>query len=381
MQACKLIDSHFHLYTAGLDIASAGDALQRVSHTTGIDTISIACAPVPLLPAFDGRQVFLALLLKSLQPKQTYVFGALDYTGAGAPEGKADFAAQARRLFEMGVDGFKMLEGKPTSRRILKIPMDAPAYDPFYEFLEEKSLPILAHVADPAICWDAQNAPTHFKSAGYFYADGSLPTFEGFRTEALNVAKKHPGLKLTLAHFFFASADVDQAAQIMERHPNIAFDLTPGFDMYAGFAAKPDEWRDFFVRYDTRILFGTDNGLPGRVDAASLIKMFHDKVNFIRSFLETDAEVVVDICGFTYRTRGLHLPRRTVKRIGAANYIHRLSSKAPRPLERALILSECKQRMERLQSGKNDLPKQDTELAALEQIAVLLHDAEQETLR
>jgi hypothetical protein len=364
------IDSHFHLYPDSLDTANAGDALQQVCRATGIDTLSIACV-LHLLPGWDSRQLFLAFLLKSLRPEQTYVFGALDYSEEGACEGKADFAAQARRQFEMGVDGFKMLEGKPTSRRILKIPMDAPAYDPFYDFLERHSLPLLAHVADPAICWDAERIPAHFRNAGYFYADGSFPSFEGFRTEALNVARKHPGLKLTLAHFFFASADVEQAAQIMERHPNVAFDLTPGFEMYDDFAAKPDEWRDFFVRYDTRILFGTDNHLPGRVEEPSL-RLCRDKVNFIRSFLENNGEVCADICGFKYRTRGLHLLPATVALIGGENFRRRLASRTPRAMDRPLVLAECRLKIERLEKARSGVSGGSIESAGLKAMAALL---------
>ena len=377
MQASGLVDSHFHLHTDDLDVASAGDALQRVRDATGIDAISIACV-LHLLPGFDVRQIFMAFLLKALRPAQTYVFGALDYAAEGACDGKADFAGQARRLFEMGVDGFKMLEGKPTSRRILKMPMDAPVYDPFYAFLAANSLPLLAHVADPAICWDTDKIPDYFRSAGYFYAGGALPSFEGLRTEALNVARRHPGLKLTLAHFFFASSDVDQAAQILEQHPNVAFALPPGFDMYDDFAAKPDEWRDFFLRYESRILLGTDNSLAGRLTEATLT-LCRDKVRFIRSFLETGGDVVAEICGFTYRTRGLHLPGRTVARIGAENFRQRLASRSPRPPNRPLVLAECRRRIERLQWNGTGAPPGGDEIADLEAVAATLCNVEQET--
>jgi len=332
MQASAWIDSHFHLYTDGLDITNAAEMLPRVLQATGVSAVSIACVPFPLFPGYDTRQVALALQLKAMFPTQVFVFGALDYSGAGAREGKADFAAQARRLFEMGVDGFKMLEGKPTSRRILSIPMDSPAYDPFYTFLEEQSLPLLAHVSDPEICWDAEKAPDYFRAAGYFYADGSLPLFEAFRAEALHVARKHPGLKLTLAHFFFASSDVDQAAQIMERHPNVAFDLTPNHDMYDDFAGNPDAWRDFFIRYDTRILYGTDSRFAFPMDPDSL-RQQQNNAGFVRGCLEKEGDVVADVCGHTYRSMGLHLPRRTLEKIGSRNYIRRLSHRAPRSVE------------------------------------------------
>ena len=194
------IDCHFHLNTNGLDEAQAVEMLPHVIEAIGASAVSISCVAFPLLRGFGPQQLPLALRLKARFPDRVYVFGALDYSEPDAREGRADFAAQARRLHDLGVDGFKMIEGKPTSRRVVKLPLDAPAYDPFYAFLVERSLPLLAHVADPAVCWDADNAPEHVRGAGYFYANKALPTHETFQAEALSVARRHPRLKLTQFH-------------------------------------------------------------------------------------------------------------------------------------------------------------------------------------
>ena len=376
MLKCDLIDCHFHVQADGMDLEHVGGTLDRFCRITGVPTIGIVCVPDGLHPGYDSRQAFIGFLLKKLRPDKVYVFGALDYNVPGGPEGKADFAGQARRLFEMGADGFKMLEGKPTTRRIVNIPLDSPPYEPFFKFAEDHSLPILAHVADPPLCWDPVKVPAHFKAANYFYADPKegLPSFEGFQAEILNVARRHPGLKLILAHFFCCWDRLEQAARFMDEYPNIAFDLTPGFEMYEYFATRPDEWRDFFIRYGSRILFGTEGGLSGPPFGWP-DNLMEGKVTFMRRFLETgDRDVVFSYDPkFTFRTVGLNLPPETLKKIYRQNYLDRLSSKTPRPMDLALIVAECGRTAERFQQMQDKQPQRGEQAEALGQIAELLH--------
>jgi predicted TIM-barrel fold metal-dependent hydrolase len=369
--ACGAIDCHFHIYPAHMDLARIGEDLDRFWAVTGIDTVGVACVPVGTHPGYDSRQLFAAFLMKALRPDRVFVLGALDYTVAGPLDRNPDLGAQAERLHAMGVDGVKMLEGKPTARRVLKTPQDAPVYDPFYRVLARHSLPILAHVADPPECWDPAKVPVHFRNAGYYYAAEPLPSFEGFRAEILNVARRHPDLKLILAHFFCAWGDVDQAARFMDEHPNIAFDLTPGFEMYTDFAKQPAAWRDFFIRYSARILFGTEGGFGGALKPAAAADL-QAKIGFMRRFLETDQEVVYSYPGFTFRTIGLGLPPETCARIYSRNFLDRVPSRTPRPMDRALVVAECRRAAERLRSGPGRSPERDAEIAGLETIANLL---------
>ncbi len=371
MLTCDLIDCHFHIHADSLDLSRVGETLQHFCRVTGVETVSIVCVPDGLHPGYDSRQVFIGLLLKALRPENVYVFGGLDYSDLPAG-GKPDFAAQAQRLFDMGADGIKMLEGKPTTRRIVKMPLDSPAYEPFFAFLEEHSLPVLAHIADPPLCWDKVRCPEHFRQAGYFYANEDLPTFEGFQQEILNVARRHPGLKLILAHFFCCWDRIEQAAVFMDEYPNIAFDLTPGFEMYEYFGRKPGAWRDFFIRYGSRILFGTEGGLTGPPfgwpDA-----LMRGKVDFMKRFLETAEEAVFSYePRFTFRTVGLNLPPETLKKIYRQNFLARLSSQKPRPLNREPAIAECRRTIEYLRRAGAQTPDRGAQATALEKVAELL---------
>ena len=78
---------------------------------------------------------------------------------------------------------------------------------------------------------------------------------------------KHPGLKVTFAHFFFLSNFPDEAERVLTKYPNVTFDLAPGWEMFVGFSKDPDGWHDFFTRHSDRILFGTDTNNTKRSNA------------------------------------------------------------------------------------------------------------------
>ena len=104
------------------------------------------------------------------------------------------------------------------------------------------------------------------------------------------------------------SADIDRASKYLEKWPSVNFDVTPGMEMYVNFSKRPDEWRDFFIKYQNRILFGTDNGYSG-------VSLYG--ISFVRKFLETNDEFEND--GVLYR--GLKLPIEVLNNIYFNNFM------------------------------------------------------------
>lgn len=170
-----------------------------------------------------------------------------------------DLLEQAKDYYNMGFDGIKMLDGKPTIRSLNGIPLDDPVYDDMLFFLEEKEIPLLYHINDPVEFWDCKKIPVWAQKAGYLY-DETIPSFESIQKETLRMLKKHPNLNITIAHFFFLSNsnDYDLACQLMENYKNVYLDLTPGWEMFENFGEKYEQWRDFQEHYSDPLIFGTD---------------------------------------------------------------------------------------------------------------------------
>ena len=111
----KIIDAHTHVHNWKENSAPLYALAKRLNYDM-LTVLSLQCTGNLL-------QNFICALCKITHPGMTYAFGGLDYiTGR-------DFAAQAKNLREMGFDGIKMLESKPTTRKKLNKAIDDTAYD------------------------------------------------------------------------------------------------------------------------------------------------------------------------------------------------------------------------------------------------------------
>jgi predicted TIM-barrel fold metal-dependent hydrolase len=293
-----------------------------------------------------------ALHLKAHYPERVYVFGGLDISALFTqPEScGVYFADYVDKLIEMGCDGVKMLEGKPDMRKRLPIPaFDSQAYAPYWEKMEQVGMPIVFHVNDPEEFWDAKRVPEWAKQQGWFYGDGSYINNETQYTEVLEVMKRHPGVKVIFAHFFFLSNQLARLAGYLDEFPNMHVDLTHGIEMYHNFSNKPNEVRDFFMKYQDRILYGTDVGAKALLaKKGEVIEPVESKmrVDLVRGFLEEEGNFQletekVNLFGkFAGGFEGINLPADVLKKIYYQNF-ERLAGNKPRPINPERIAQEC----------------------------------------
>jgi predicted TIM-barrel fold metal-dependent hydrolase len=134
-------------------------------------------------------------------------------------------------------------------------------------------------------------------------------------SEVERVLARHPNLQLTLAHFCFLSDDLQRAARLLAAHPGVRLDLAPHMEMYRHFSRQPDAARDFFLRYQQRILYGTD------IDTRAMARGAQDFMRFIpwliRSMLQQEGAFTTP-GGETYH--GLGLPGSALEAIYHANF-------------------------------------------------------------
>lgn len=148
-----IIDAHVHVHPSGKE-----DIKQIVDMYRDADYQAINMLGMTSFKPEACANNISCLLLKKLLPGKVYAFGSPHYPDFGI-DLDVDMAEYARKLLNMGFDGIKLLEGKPTSRKRIDIPLDDPYYDSFYQFAEENQIPILFHVNDPANFWDKDKVP------------------------------------------------------------------------------------------------------------------------------------------------------------------------------------------------------------------------------
>lgn len=338
----RIVDTHVHLASV-----TAIDGFRRIMKSCAVDALGVACIQRDK-PHINPT----AFLMKARYPESTFVFGGLDYDPPGREENGMDFAGQAQRLVSLGADGMKMIEGKPNVRKATCLALDDPLYIPYYAFLEQNGVPVLFHVADPEEFWSEDAAPAFAKRNGWVYTDGTFPPKEQLYEESVRVLRAFPSLKVVFAHFRFLSADLERAASFLDSWPNVCFDLTPGSEMYYNFSKRAADWREFFVHYRDRILFGTDN----TAHTDELERWGVDNIGRIRAFLETDT---------AFSGAGLALPADVLERIYHTNF-ERVFGANPKPLDVAGLVAQSAILLEHARTS--DAPPQSvTELEAVMQ--------------
>ncbi len=337
-----VLDAHIHYGHPGF-LAGLVEILDR----NQISKCNIVCTPhtsrLSLVPD--------ALHLKAHHPRRVYVFGGLDISAlfTDQPHCGAHFARYLDTLVRMGCDGIKMIEGKPDTRKMLPIPdFDSPAYAPYWERMQELGLPLLFHVNDPEEFWDAERVPDWAREQGWFYGDGSYVNNEAQYLQVLNVLRLYPGIKVIFAHFFFLSNQLERLAGYLDQFPNMHVDLTPGIEMYYNFSRQPDVVRDFFIKYQERIIFGTDIGARALLASATSIDPVDSAIRagLVRSFLEREGSFRLDaeqgflLGKFAGPFQGIGLPGGVLEKIYHGNF-ERLAGIKPRALDPGAIVREC----------------------------------------
>ncbi|MBQ7907650.1 MAG: amidohydrolase family protein [Clostridia bacterium] len=259
----KVIDGHLHI--------EAWEKHNGECFIHGFEeyrkNMNLSAIDIAALPSGYGCDVTSNIMCAAykLQNENTFAHGGLLYDkyplGESLPEGM-DFATQLDELMEIGFDGIKMLEGKPTLNKKIGKNLLHPEYDKFFSAAEKRGTHILFHVNDPAEFWDRSKVSQDVIDHGWFYGDGTFCTHEELYRQVYEILEKHPTLCVTFAHFFFKSGKPEDLVELFNKYPNMGIDLTPGWEMYISFYDNREYYKDFFEKYSTRIELGTDSSIP-----------------------------------------------------------------------------------------------------------------------
>lgn len=325
-----ITDCHAHFGGTELE---AIDGMLEAEARGGIGRVCVVVTSFPGRASGDPNAIF----AKARHPDKVYHFAGLDQSFLGRSldhRWTQSLAEQVDIYAAMGCDGVKLINGKPNTRKASGIALDSVVYDDFLARLEETGFPVLWHVNDPEEFWNPEEAPEWARGPGWLY-DETFPSNASLYEECERALEKHPKLKVIFAHFYFLSDFLERAAALLERYPNVHLDLAPGIEMLHNFGKRPEAAREFFVKYQDRILFGTDFS-P---------RFLLSRIWVVRNFLETDETFHVptddNLFWPDHRTmiRGIALPEKALRAIYAGNF-ERIASARPKPLDRPLVMAE-----------------------------------------
>ena len=153
------------------------------------------------------------------------------------------------------------------------MPDDA-AFAPIYRAIAEHNMTLIAHVAEPNSCWEPPNPASpdysYYKEhpEWYMYGKSERPSKEQILAARDHLLAENPKLRVVGAHLGSMEVDVNEIAKRFERYPNFAVDTAARVEY---FALQPrDKVRAFLMKYQDRVLYGTDLDYGRKGDAGSL---------------------------------------------------------------------------------------------------------------
>lgn len=312
-----VIDSHVHLFAVrDEDGKHYFEAFDEYQQRFGLKAINICCCTI----CFDDAGNNILAALYKLHNPTAFAYGSLVYSELPVklpvPKGM-DAATQYDELREIGFDGIKLIETKPSELKLVDLPINSKFYDEFFAKAEQDGTHFIWHVSDPQTNWDINTVPDWAVREGWYYGDGTYPTYEEIYRQVFDVLEKYPRLNVTFAHFFFLSDYPEELEKIFERFPNVSIDLVPGSEMYAGINKQHERYRSFFEKYADRIVYGTD--------ITFLIELWNwdHLANEVYKAVATDKNIEI----YSVECKGLDLPNEVCQKILSQNFNKKCNEK------------------------------------------------------
>ncbi len=196
------------------------------------------------------------------------VFANVNFEGAGGPGWAERAVADLEASVRHGAVGLKIYKslGLTTKKHDgTRLKVDDPVLAPVWEACGRLDIPVIIHTAEPKEFFspfDYQNERwlelALFPSRRNF--SPGQPTFDELQAERDRMFEAHPGTTFIGAHFAYYGHDLQAGAALLDRLPNVVFEVSA---VLYEFGRAPRASREFFVKYQDRILFGKDSYAPG----------------------------------------------------------------------------------------------------------------------
>ncbi|MGB5667789.1 MAG: amidohydrolase family protein [Maribacter sp.] len=205
--------------------------------------------------------------IKENYPNRFAVFANVDFEGVGSVGWSEKAVAQLGRDIKNGAKGLKIykslgLRYKDSEGNRLAI--DDPRLDPVWEKCAEMGVPILIHAADPKSFWDPIDNTNErwleLKTHPRRKRSATDPApWEQIIREQHNMFKKHPKTKFINAHMGWYANNLKKLGELMDEMPNMSVGIGA---VIAELGRQPKNAKQFFIKYQDRILFGKDSWRP-----------------------------------------------------------------------------------------------------------------------
>jgi len=242
-----------------------------------------------------------------------------------SPSFTADAIKQIDRDFAQGAVAVKIwknigMEIKNSAGQYIMA--DDPKFEPIYQDIASHGKTLMTHQAEPDVAWGPPDAAdpswSYYQENPQWYVANrpGFPSKQKILDARDHVLANHPNLRMVGVHLGSMERDLDNIARHLDQYPNFAIDTAARMDYLM--LMPPEKLRAFLIRYQDRVLYGTDLDLPPEADFSDALKDFQSTYARDWKFLATSAPLSVN----GKPIHGLNLPRSVLEKIYRTNALH-----------------------------------------------------------
>ncbi|QEC80396.1 amidohydrolase family protein [Mucilaginibacter ginsenosidivorax] len=258
----KKIDSHVHL-TEDIDTAFINQAKADNFRMLTINVYSSSGTPI------EEQQDYAIKLVKAYPGLVAYAttFSLKNYN---EPGWQSEVIAYLRNSFAKGAVAVKVwknvgMQLRDKNNKLVFV--DNARFDTIFNYLAINHIPLIGHLGEHKNSWlpldkmtvkgNRDYAAAH--SEEYMYLHPDRPSYEYYLKVRDHMLDKNPKLQFIGAHLGALEWSVAELGKTLDKYPNMAVDMAERVS-HLQYQAKTN-WQgvhDFFIKYQDRILYGTD---------------------------------------------------------------------------------------------------------------------------
>jgi predicted TIM-barrel fold metal-dependent hydrolase len=210
---------------------------------------------VEMVQAFPGRNAWVTAFSLDNFNKEGWQDKAITYI---------------KKSVENGAVGVKVWKNigfflKDENAKLVMI--DHPRFDPILDYLAKNHIPLIGHLGEHRNSWlplekmtvngNREYARAHPEEHMYLHPE--RPSYEDYINARDRMLEKHPDLVFIGAHLGSLEWSVDELAKRLDKFPNMSVDMAERVSHLQ--YQTLTEWQkvhDFFIKYQDRLLYGTD---------------------------------------------------------------------------------------------------------------------------
>jgi len=316
----KKFNTHVHI-----SVFDSTFIKQAASDNFGLLTVNVAS---PSASPIDKQQEVALSLVKAFPENILYAttFSVDSFNAEDWQQKTFDYLKASFQKGAIAVKVWKNIGMELKDRNGKFVMIDNPAFDPIIDFIEKNNITLIGHLGEPRNAWLPVDQMTVSGDKNYFaahpqyhmYLHPEYPSYEDQVNARDHMLEKHPNIRFVGAHLGSLEWNVDELAKRLDKFPNMAVDMAERISHFQYQAVT--NWQkvhDFFIKYQDRLIYATDEGVRANANPAEVSKLAHE--NWLRHWKFFTSGEKMKVPKVEKEFNGLKLPKEIVDKIYLKN--------------------------------------------------------------